>query len=74
MKVPWCAIVVTSYMLAKNALLRAPRDLFANGKLLHVTKVSARNAASDQKTFGLIHDGGCANGVQMTLRILDLKW
>jgi hypothetical protein len=37
-------------VLAENALLPAPRNLFANGKPIHVIKVSAEKSARDLKS------------------------
>jgi hypothetical protein len=49
MEMPRSAVVISPDALAENALLLAPRDLFANGKPSHIIKVSAFEAAGDQK-------------------------
>lgn len=46
---PRSAVVISPDALAENALLLAPRDLFANGKPSHIIKVSAFEADGDQK-------------------------
>jgi hypothetical protein len=50
MKMPWRTIVIALYVLAENALLLPPWDLFANGEPLHVIKVSVRKPAGEQKS------------------------
>jgi hypothetical protein len=50
MKMPWSTVVIALYGLTENALLLAPRNLFANGKPPLVIKVSIRWPVRDQKS------------------------